>query len=338
MSSYAIGVDLGGTNLRIAAVSTEGQLMEKITTSTQVARGRDQVITQMCAAIRQLAQKFPGTILGVGVGVPGIIDMASGMVHESPNLPGWANFPVRDAIQQQLGKPVILENDANSAALGEKWLGAAREVESVCMLTLGTGVGGGIVLGGKVWHGMNGMAAELGHIAVGPEGPVCGCGSRGCLEQWASATAVKRMAVEAIARGEAPDLGRAMKEDPEFSARIVFQMAQQGDGAAQKIFRRVGEALGIVMADLVNIFNLPMYLIGGGVSGAWEAFAPNMMDEVRRRSFVYSATAPDPNLPAKKKTIIARALLGSDAGLFGAARLPLLAAEAEPAAVTSRDI
>src|SRR5438270_4048974 len=328
MSSYAIGVDLGGTNLRIAAVSTEGQLIEKITTSTQVARGREHVVTEMCAAIRQLAQKFPGTVLGIGVGVPGIIDMDSGMVHESPNLPGWANFPVRDAIQQQLGKPVILENDANSAALGEKWLGAAREVESVCMLTLGTGVGGGIVLGGKIWHGMNGMAAELGHIAVGPDGPVCGCGSRGCLEQWASATAIKRMAVEAIARGEAPDLGRAMKEDPEFSARIVFQMAEQGDAAAQKIFRRVGEALGIVMADLVNIFNLPMYVVGGGVSAGWQAFAPNMMDEVRRRSFVYAATGPDPNLPAKKKTIITRALLGSDAGLFGAARLPMLVAEA----------
>lgn len=338
MSSYAIGVDLGGTNLRIAAVTSDGALMEKITTSTGVARGRDQVILEMCTAIRQLAQKFPGTMLGSGVGVPGIIDMESGMIHESPNLPGWANFPVRDAIQQQLGKPVILENDANSAALGEKWLGAAREVESVCMLTLGTGVGGGIVLGGKIWHGMTGMAGELGHIAVEPVGPECGCGSQGCIEQWASATAIKRMAVEAIARGEAPDMGRAMKEDPEFSARIVFQMAEQGDGAAQKIFRRVGQALGIVLADLINIFNLPMYVIGGGVSAAWPAFAPNMMDEIKRRSFVYAATKPDASLPARNSTVITHALLGSDAGLFGAARLPMLETADVPATVGSENM
>lgn len=324
MSSYAIGVDLGGTNLRIAAVTSEGALMEKITTSTQVALGRDHVILEMCTAIRQLAKKFPGTMLGSGVGVPGIIDMESGMVRESPNLPGWSDFPVRDAIQRALGKPVILENDANSAALGEKWLGAAREVDSMCMLTLGTGVGGGIVLGGKIWHGMTGMAGELGHIAVEPVGPPCGCGSQGCIEQWASATAIKRMAVEAIARGEAPDLGRAMKEDPEFSARMAFQMAEQGDGAAQKIFRRVGEALGIVLADLINIFNLPMYVIGGGVSAAWSAFAPSMMEEIKRRSFVYAATQPNAKLPARNSTVVTHALLGSDAGLYGAARLPMM--------------
>jgi glucokinase len=129
-----------------------------------------------------------------------------------------------------------------------------------------------------------------------------------------------------------------MKEDPEFSARIVFQMAEQGDGAAQKIFRRVGEALGIVLADLINIFNLPMYVIGGGVSAGWPAFAPSMMDEIKRRSFVYAATQPSANLPAKNSTVITRALLGSDAGLFGAARLPMLEAEDVPAALSDKTV
>src|SRR5262249_30782722 len=145
-----------------------------------------------------------GNLAGIGIGVPGIIDLGTGMLRESPNLPGWHNYPVHDEIERRLKTQGILENDANAAALGEKWLGDAKEVDSMCMLTLGTGVGGGIVLDGKIWHGMTGMAGELGHMNVELEGPPCGCGSRGCLEQLASATAVKRMAVEAVATGKAP--------------------------------------------------------------------------------------------------------------------------------------
>ncbi len=329
MPSFAIGVDLGGTNLRIAAVDENAKLLEKMTTGTAVAKGRDHVIDEMCAAIRELTGKFKaaGTLAGIGIGVPGIIDMETGMLRESPNLPGWHDYPVRDEIERRLGVRVILENDANAAALGEKWQGAGREVASMGMITLGTGVGGGLVLDGEVWHGMNGMAAELGHITVDPEGPQCGCGNRGCVEQYASATAVKRMAMEAISSGKAPELARAMKEDPEFSAKAVYQMAVQGDAPAKEIFRRVGWALGVVAADVTNIFNLHMIVIGGGVSSAWEAFSPALMEEVAKRSFVYRATAPGDSRPKERSTIITRALLGSDAGLYGAARLPLSATE-----------
>src|SRR5262249_40610322 len=165
----------------------------------------------------------------------------------------------------------------------------------------------------------------------------CNCGSRGCLEQLASATAVKRMAIEAVATGKAPELARAMNAEPEFSSKVVHQMAMQGDEPAREIFRRVGHALGIVLADLINIFNLPMYVIGGGVASAWEAFAPTMIETARKNSFVYRATAPaesargvqgnsvfDGALPARRTTIITQALLGSDAGLIGAARLPMI--------------
>jgi glucokinase len=323
---FAIGVDLGGTNMRIAAIDANGKQLEVITTSTEVKRGRDSVVAAMCQAIRALRGKFDGNLrfAGTGIGVPGIIDMETGTVHESPNLPDWKDYPVRDEIQRQLGASVILENDANVAALGEKWMGAAREFDSMCMLTLGTGVGGGIVLNGRVWHGMGGMASECGHFSVYPDGVRCGCGNRGCLEQYASATAVKRMAIEAIATGKAPELARAMSENPEFSSKVVFQYALQGESSAKLIFNEVGRALGIVLADLVNALNLPMYVIGGGVSSAWEAFAPAMFEELRERSFVYRATAPDERLPAHKHTIITRALLGSDAGLVGAARLALM--------------
>jgi glucokinase len=326
MPAFAVGVDLGGTNLRIAAIDEDGKQLEVISTSTEVKRGRDYVIGEMCASIAALAGKYRSThrFLGTGIGVPGIIEMESGMVRESPNLPDWRDFPVREEIERRLAATVVLENDANAAALGEKWMGAAREHDDMCMLTLGTGVGGGLVLNGKVWHGMTGMAAELGHICVDPQGPPCGCGSRGCIEQYASATAVKRMAVEAIASGDAPELARAMSANPEFSAKMIFQYAAQGDASAGQIFARVGTALGIVLAGLVNALNLPIYVIGGGVSSAWEAFSPALFQELQQRSFVYRATAPDPTAAGRNRTIVTRALLGSDAGLVGAARLPMM--------------
>ncbi len=326
MTAFAIGVDLGGTNLRIAAVDESGRLIEKMTTGTEVSRGRDRVIDEMTGSIRDLSSKFRNDkLLGVGVGVPGIIDMETGMLRESPNLPGWHDYPVRDEIEKRLGAKVILENDANAAALGEQWLGAARDHDDMCMLTLGTGVGGGIVMNGRVWHGFKGMAAELGHITVDPGGPACGCGSRGCVEQFASATAVVRMAKEVIAGGGAPELARAQSNNAEFGSKVVYQMAIQGDRAAQEIYRKVGWALGIVVGDLVNVLNMPMYVIGGGVASAWDAFAPAMLREVAARSFVYAATTPDgPGGRAGRKTIITRALLSGDAGLYGAARLPML--------------
>lgn len=322
---FAIGVDLGGTNMRIAAVDAGGKQLELITTSTEVKRGRDLVVADICDAIRAVRAKFDDRyeFAGTGIGVPGIIDIETGTVLHSPNLLDWANYPVRDAIQRRLDSQVILENDANVAALGEKWLGAARDANSMCMFTLGTGVGSGLVLDGKIWHGM-GMAGECGHITVYPEGVQCGCGSRGCVEQYASATAVKRMAIEAIATGKSPNLARAMSESPEFSSKVVFQYAMQGDAAARQIFEVVGRALGMVLADMVNALNLPMYVIGGGLASGWEAFAPAMFDELQKRSYVYVATAPDESLPARKHTLITRALLGSDAGLIGAARLALM--------------
>ena len=336
MSDYTIGVDLGGTNLRIAAVDKTGHLIEKLTLGTQVALGRDRVVADMCGAIQQVAAKYKGsgTLLGIGIGVPGIIDMKTGMVRESPNLPDWQDYPAQSLIEKQLGTKVILENDANAAAFGEKWLGAAREYDDMLMLTLGTGVGGGIVLGGRIWHGMTGMAGELGHVTVEPEGAQCGCGNHGCLEAYASATAVMRMAKEAIASGAAPRLASAATSDPEFSAKAIYNLAIQGDEDARKIFRRVGRAIGIVLSDFVNALNLPMYVVGGGVSSAWEAFAPSIFDELRHRCMVYAATDPEPSTEGggasgkvepngTTKTLVTRALLGSDAGLYGAAHLPM---------------
>jgi glucokinase len=349
MPDFSIGVDLGGTNLRIAAVSSQGQLLEKVTLGTKVALGRDHVLNEMCEAIQRLSgtYKETGKFLGAGIGVPGIIDMQTGMLRKSANLPGWEEYPVRAELERRLHSSntdvrIILENDANVAALGEQWLGAARGVPNMAVVTLGTGIGGGIVLAGKIWHGMNGMAGEFGHVTVEPEGRLCGCGNHGCAEQYASASAIVRMAREAIASGEAPSLARAASSDAEFGAKSVYNLAIQGEEHARLIFRSFGRYLGIMLAGMVNVLNLDMFVIGGGVSSAWDAYAPNMFEELRKRSIVYAATAPADPLgidslgkeksvaqtasPAERKTIITRALLGSDAGLYGAARVAVLAA------------
>ncbi len=333
MPDFSIGVDLGGTNLRIAAVSRDGQLLEKVTLDTKTALGRDHVIGEMSDAILHLSEKYKavGSFLGAGIGVPGIIDIPNGTMRKAANLPGWENYPVRAEIERRIGSSVVLENDARVAALGEQWLGAARGVPNMAIFTLGTGIGGGIVIAGKIWHGLNGLAGEFGHVTLEPEGLPCGCGNRGCSEKYASASALLRMAREAIAGGHAPALAKA-SASADFGAQSIYNLALQGDEPARQIFLTFGRYLGILLAGMVNVLNLDMYVIGGGAASAWDAFAPAMFEEVRRRSIVYAITTPvDSALhpPADLKepgTIITRALLGSDAGLYGAARTAMSAA------------
>lgn len=330
MPDFAIGVDLGGTSLRVAVVDERGTLLEKLTTSTTMLRHPERVVNAMCDAIANLQTKYKsaGKFVGIGVGVPGIIDLHSGVLRESPNLPGWHDYPVLAEIERRLGTRVILENDANVGAMGEYWLGAGRGYDSLFMYTLGTGVGGGIVLEGAIWHGMTGMAGEPGHMTTDPNGPPCACGNHGCLEQFAGATAVMRMAKDAIAAGDAANLQRAVDGGEELTPQLVYKLATQGDKSSRAIYRTVGEALGISIASMINVLNLPLFVIGGGVAGAWEAFSPYIFEEVRKRSFVYRATAPpEGERAAPGCTHITHALLGADSGLYGAARLPMLPEE-----------
>jgi len=330
MVGYAVGVDLGGTNLRVAIVDERGRMLEKLITPTVELRTSERVIDRMCEHIQYLTDKHSATgpLHGIGIAIPGIIDLDTGILRECPNLPGWYDYPARDEIERRLGTKVILENDANAAAMGEFWLGAAREYDSTCMLTLGTGVGGGIIIKGALWHGMTGMAGEPGHTTVDPEGPRCGCGNRGCLEQFSGATAIVRMAKEAVAAGKAPAIEKAIARETPFTARSVYELAMKGDAPAQAIFERSGRALGIAIASMINTLNLPIYIIGGGGAGGWDAFSPYIFEEVEQRSFIYRATVqPVAGSKARPRTRITRAMLGSDAGIFGAARLPMLPEE-----------
>src|SRR3954454_187720 len=194
MKEYSIGVDLGGTNLRAAAVDRTGTILERVSGGTQYIRGRDDNIRDIVTAIQEVRARVGSDgLTGVGIGIPGFIQMERGVVIGSANLPSLDNFPVRDEIQKRLGTTIILENDANAAALGEMWMGAGKSVKDLILLTLGTGIGGGIVVDGKVLHGFLGMAGEIGHMTVFPDGNPCGCGNCGCLEKHASASAIAAM-------------------------------------------------------------------------------------------------------------------------------------------------
>ena len=300
MTEYTIGVDLGGTNLRAAAVDRAGKVLEKTSGSTNFTLGRDVVLNDIEASIAGLRNQMgESSLVGVGIGVPGFIDIKKGVIVGSHNLLGFDGFPVRDELSRRVGRPVILENDANAAALGEFWMGAGKDVDDLVLLTLGNGIGGGIISEGKIMHGFVGMAGELGHMTIIPSGNICGCGNIGCLEKHASATAVESMA-KLVALGD------------NLSAKDVYEFAAKGNQNAMRIFDQMGYALGLALATLVNIFNFPLYLLSGGVLPAWEFFSPEMLRVVEERSFTFRNT----------QTRIEKASLGNEAGLYGAAYLP----------------
>ncbi len=300
MATYSIGVDLGGTNLRVAAISEEGRVLDKVSIPAVYTAGPQHVITEIVRIVDAVRSRIGvPSLRGVGIGVPGFIDIERGIVVGSANLPGFQGFPVRDAIQNILGIPIVMENDANAAALGEMWVGAGRDVKDLILITLGTGIGGGIVIDGRVLHGHLGMAGEIGHMTIYPDGNPCGCGNCGCLEKHASATAIAAM-------------GRMMHFGDRITAEGVYELALQGNERALLIFHSVGRALGVALANLINLFNFPLYLLTGGPLPAWDKFAPAMFEEIKKRSLTYG----------RDSTRVEKALLGGDAGLYGAAYLP----------------
>jgi glucokinase len=339
---YSIGVDLGGTNLRVASFDRVHGLRESIELSTRRRDGRDAVVSDLCAAVESLIRKVDGQqeCAGIGVATPGPMELPEGRLLDPPNLPGWENFELRQELERRLNRTVIVENDANVAALAECVQGQGRELKckSLCMLTLGTGVGCGIILNGRIWHGMNGMAGESGHVSVDPTGPLCACGTRGCLELWASATGLLRLAREESARSQESALAATLRGNPSFSATDLFDVAKGGNGAAIQIFEAQGRALGRALASLVNSLNLPLYVLGGGVAAGWELFAPVMFEELIQGSSIYRLTNPKRTTAvhmAKANTMIVPAKLGSNSGILGACLVPFGADAISPVSPAS---
>jgi glucokinase len=305
-----IAADLGGTNLRAATVNHEGIIQERVKHPTPKAERADEIVRALVEAARDCEARsgeHSQQIGAISVVVPGTVQIENGVVTKAPNLPCLDGFRLGAALESELQWPAILENDANAAGVGEMWQGAGRGAGTIIMVTLGTGVGGGIILNKELWRGIDGSAGEIGHIGVETLGVPCTCGSRGCLERYASATAIVRMTREAQPRYPRSPLHTS--ED--LTAKLIYERGLEGDELALEVFRQMGFYLGVGLASLINIFNPEMIVIGGGVAAGWDLFYGHVREQVNERAFP---------IPARRAQIV-RAECGDDAGLLGAAHI-----------------
>ena len=303
-----LACDLGGTNFRIAAIDREGNILNRLKAETPKSGGADEIVAAIAAAAEKCRAeaKELGEIKAFGAAVPATISAEKGVVFKAPNVPALDNFPFAEATAEKLNLPVILENDANAAAIGEQAFGAARGAQNAVAVTLGTGVGGGILIDGRILRGIDGTAGEIGHICVEPFGAPCGCGSRGCVEQYSSATALVRLAKEL----ENQYRNSVLRGKSGLTSEDIYEAGVQGDKLALEAFRQMGFYLGIALGDLINVLNPEIIVIGGGASAGWDLFIDFVREEIKTRAF---------REPAERAKIV-RAQLGDDAGILGAAR------------------
>ncbi len=310
MGRTVIGVDLGGTNLRTSLLNSQGEVLDRHKEPTRASEGWAKVVARLIEEIknrREKAVRKGFAVAAVGVGAPGVILVDKGIVVKSPNFPDWNNLPLKQLLEEALDIPVFIENDANAAALGEQWRGAGRDIRSMILLTLGTGVGGGIILDNKIWHGADGMAGEIGHMTLFPDGRACSCGNKGCLEMYASARGIVLGYQEAFkAAGSQPPAKPVTSEE-------IYEAARKGNATAVRVMKDMGRMLGIGLASLINIFNPERIVIGGGVKDGWPLFIDAAREEIMQRAF---------EVPAKRTQIVP-SLLGDDAGMIGAAAVAL---------------
>jgi glucokinase len=310
VSHAVIGVDLGGTNLRTALLTTDGDILQRHKEATIVSDGWEKIVFRIAQNVERLREAAVARGLDirvVGVGAPGVIQMNTGVVVKSPNFPDWNKLPLQDELKRTLRLPVFIENDANAAALGEHWRGAGNGISSMIFVTLGTGVGGGIVLNNKIWHGADGMAGEIGHITMIPDGRPCSCGNTGCLEMYASARGIVQSYWEKASGSVPEEFFKTMTSEK------IYQSAHAGDATARDVIKDMGHMLGIALAGLINTLNPEMIVLGGRVKDAWPLFIDATREEVMRRAFL---------APAQRAHIVP-SLLGDDAGMTGAAAAAL---------------
>ncbi len=308
----AIGIDIGGTKIAAGLVDTEGRIRVRRETPTEPGEGPAAVIARTAELVRAFDGEV-GESLGVGVGVAGLVRARDGVVAQAPNL-RWEDVALGPELSAALGgRAVRLDNDANAAAVGEVWAGAARGRAHVIVITLGTGVGGGLILDGSVYRGARSVGAELGHITVDPDGPVCGCGNPGCLEALASGTAVGRIARERLVT--APDVASSLRSGAieAVTARDVVAAAEAGDAFSKALLGETGVWLGVALASFVNLFNPEAIVIGGGMAAAGDLILAPARREMERRAFTAALEGVE----------IVLATLGNDAGIVGAAALVL---------------
>ena len=308
MKEIVIAADLGGTNLRIAAIDRDGNILHRARRATPRSERADEIVSLICEAAAECLENLKKEkVLAIAAAVPAILNIEDGIILKAPNVPSLNGFRFSKALENALNLPCVLENDANAAAIGENWLGASKDFKNSIMVTLGTGIGGGIMIDGRILRGADGTAGEIGHICVEPFGVPCGCGSRGCVEQYASATAIVRLAREL--EGNYPK--SELPEKSKLSSQEIYEAGLSGDELALEVFRRQGFYLGIALAGLINVLNTEVIVIGGGAAAGWDLFVPQMFEQIRQRTY----------REASERAKITRAALGDDAGILGAARL-----------------
>ncbi len=306
-----LAVDIGGTKILAAVFSGDGELLDSDRCPTQAEEGIVVAVERLAELAETLLARHGISGVGAaGIAAAGAIDTGRGLITVSPNLPGWRDVPLAAMLEERLGVPALLVNDASAAALGEHRYGAARGANDVVLLTLGTGIGGGIIIGGELYLGVSGAAAEIGHMVIDVNGPDCPCGSRGCLEQLASGTAIAREARRRLAAGEKSVLLEMSGGDTNaVTAALTAAAARKGDTLAGEVFARAATYLGIGLANLINIFNPDVIVLGGGM-----AAEADLIIEPARRVALEKAFP----LPAGAVRIVA-AELGNEAGVYGAA-------------------
>jgi len=307
-----LAIDIGGTKLAAGIVGSAGRILARGEVPTLAAEGPERVLNRVLRLAENVLAT-PGVsadaIQRIGIGCAGPVDRQGGLILNPPNLPGWVRIPLVEHIEKALGRPTVLENDANAAALGEFRYGAGKGASSLVYLTVSTGIGSGIILDGKIWHGVKDGAGEVGHMTLLPDGPVCGCGNRGCLEALASGPSIARRAREALATGQPSRLRAA----GDFTAADVVHLAQEGDAIAAEVWNETVEYLGLGVAAIVTILAPERVVIGGGVSQAGDFLFVPLRREVRRRV----------KLVVVESVPILPAALGPDVGILGAAAVAL---------------
>jgi len=313
-----LGIDLGGSNITAALMKRSGEVLAMNKVKTLAHEGHGKITKRLIENAKALFADEPSlhrkNLKAVGIGVPGVIDIKRGVVRYSPNLPGWTNIHLREKIRKAFRVPVYMDNDANVAAFGEKWLGAGKGFRHVVVYTLGTGVGGGVILNGGIFHGSCDGAGELGHTTIIPDGPLCNCGNRGCLEALVSGTAIAREGRQAAGKDKRSLMNKlAEGESGKITSKIVFHAAEQGDKTALRVVSQVGKYLGIGVANVINLLNPQLIIIGGGVSKAGDALLKYVKAEAQKRAMkeLYRCTK------------IVKAQLADRAGVFGAAGIAI---------------
>lgn len=312
--AWAVGLDMGGTNIRSAAVSVAGDVLllehGPSLASRDAASVAENIAAQTLHLLDTARRRGLGSPRAIGVAVPGPLNVYTGTVMQAPHVAAWHGYPLRRKLESSIGRKVVLDNDANAWALGEYWRGAARGHRDVVLLTLGTGVGGGLIIGGKLVHGRSGMAGELGHVTVDENGPPCDCGSHGCLEAYASASGLRVMVEQRLhLPSGAPLPPEIVDSEGNFSVRGLMAQARMRDRLALDAFATAGHYLGIAIASFLNTFNPELVVIGGGVAGALPYMRKTMTAQVRARAFTAIAS----------QAKIVRAALGPLGGVVGAA-------------------